>query len=635
MVSSGSLKLLNIKPGIDKNNTPYQDEAAYVSAQYVRFRHGNAQKIGGFINFTTSSAYDGIARDAITWSDLDAQPLYAVGTNEGLYISNGQTFYDITPVTQITPVVSVFSTTSGSPIVGVSGNAFNVATGTRFYVDPAISVDGLTIGGSDHQDTYTITSVGTNGFDFIDTYGADAYLLQEDGFYILQEDGSYLQIAGANATSTVINAGVSTNIYFLLPPGPVSNGVGGGWGSGPWGGSGGGWGAGVSGTLAVQMRQWSLATWGEDLLANPRGGALYVWDRTLGFLERAVRVSTAPTAINSIEVLSPPRILVAYGTSGFASDFDPMLTRWSDQENYSVWTPAVTNASGELRLQYGNYISGAVPTKNETLIFTDTAAYTQSYIGGDFVYSITQVGDACGLVGMHGASEINGNVFWMSNNGFFRYNGVVNKLDCTLSDNIFSAHGEGDGLNQEQAMKTYSGVNSRFSEVWWFYPDASNEENNRYVIHNYADDTWYDGLQLRTTWVDQGTFTNPIATGASTTTYYQESGTDNADGTAISTYLESGVFDIDDGTSFMLVDQILPDFREMTPTVRLQMFFYRYPNEQNPVQKGPWTITGAGRDVTYMRGRGRHASFIVRGTGVGNHWTQGKNRIRILGDGQR
>lgn len=607
MVSSGQLKLLNVKPGIDKNDTIYQAEGAYVSAQWVRFKHGNAQKIGGWINFTTSSAYGGIARDAITWSDLSANPLYAVGTNEGLWVSNGQLFYDITPVSQIIPVVSVFSTVSGSPTVGVSINSPLPEVGQRFYVDPQVSVDGLSIGSTDHQITYTVTSVGSNGFDFVDS----------------------------NATSTVVNAGVSTNMYFLLPPGPVSDGFTGGWGSGPWGGTGStGWGVGVSGGLSTQMRQWSLATWGQDLLANPRDGGIYVWQRSLGFTERATLVSTAPSRVNSIEVLSPPRILVAYGTSGFASDFDPMLVRWSDQENYSIWTPAVTNASGELRLQFGNIIQNAIPTKNETLIFTDTAAYTQNYIGGDFVYSITQVGNACGLLGMHAATEINGQVFWMSDNGFFSYNGVVNKLDCTVYDNIFSPN-EGDGYNVGQANKTFSGANSQFSEVWWFYPDRDNDENNRYVIYNYADNIWYDGVQMRTTWVDQGTFQYPIATGASTTTYYQENGVNAGASTAINTHLETGIWDIDDGTDFQMISQFIPDFRTVIPTLRMQMAFYKYPEDNNPTIKGPFDLTGSNSNNLYLRGRGRHASITYKSRGLNSTWVLGRNRLRIISDGQR
>jgi len=598
VTSSGLLKVINVKPGINKNDSPYQSEGTYVSCQWMRFQHDNPKKIGGWQTVATSATYEGTARDSTSWVDLRSDRWFAVGSNSQLSIYNGQTFTDITPVVVSLAATSVFSTVSGSDIVSVSVVGGPTVVAGDFVAITSVNVDGIVLNGS-----YAITSVGSANFD-ID--------------------------AGATATSTVTNTG-DTTIQFLIPTGRVDAGAVGGWGSGPWGGTGStGWGVGVT-SVDVQLRTWVLDTWGEDLIANYRGGGIYLWDRTLGTGVRAAQISGAPTQANSIAVINPPRILCVYGTSAYLGDFDPLLVRWSSNEDYTAFNPAVTNASGELRLQDGNEIIRAIQSKQETVIFTDTGVYRQNYIGGDFVFSIEKAGANCGLIGPQGAVDVNGVVYWMSTAGFFLYNGAVQKLDCTVYDNIFNKT-YGDGINYSQQYKVHCGVNTEFSEIIWFYPSRNAIENDRYVIYNYQDGLWYDGILARTTWIDASVFDRPIATGVSSTNFYHEVGTD-ADNEEIPAFLTTGLFDVESGDNMMLVDQYIPDYKNQSGTVTVNFTFKKYPDAAEEFIKGPFNMSN--KNVLYMRGRGRIMQMSYAVSGIGSNIQIGKTRLRIKPDGLR
>lgn len=598
MTSSGLLKVINIKPGINKNDSPYQSEGTYVSCQWMRFQHDNPKKMGGWQTVPTSVTYEGIARDSVSWVDLRGDRWFAVGTNSQLSIYNGQLFTDITPVQTSVFATSVFSTTLGSTVISASVAGFNGVAGD-FVAITSVNVDGIVLSG-----TYAITSAGSNG--------------------------SFNFNAATTASSTVTNDG-STTLQFLIPTGRKSTGAVGGWGSGPWGGTGStGWGVGVT-SVDVNLRTWVLDTWGEDLIANYRGGGIYLWDRTLGTGVRAAQISGAPTQANSIAVINPPRILCVYGTSAYLGDFDPLLVRWSSNEDYTQFNPAVTNASGELRLQDGNEIIRAIPSKQETVIFTDTGVYRQSYIGGDFVFSIEKAGANCGLIGPQGAIDVNGVVYWMSTAGFFLYNGAVQELDCTVYDNIFNKT-YGDGINFSQQFKVHCGVNTEFSEIIWFYPSRNSEENDRYVIYNYQDGLWYDGYLARTTWIDASVFDRPIATGVSSTSFYHEVGT-NADNEEIPAFLTTGLFDLADGNEMMLVDQYIPDYKNQAGSLSVVFTFKKYPDAAEEFVKGPFQM--ANKNVLYMRGRGRIMQMSYAVSGVGSNIQIGKTRLRLAADGLR
>ena len=603
MTSTGQLKVINIRPGINKNDSPYQSEGSYVSCQWARFQHDNLKKIGGWQSITTSATYLGTARDSRAWEDLQGDRWYAVGTNEQLSIYNETTFTDITPVQTSLVATSLFSSDTGSTLVGVSLNNNDTAPGDRFIVVTSVNVDGIPLAANS---VWTVVSADTNNFSFN---------------------------AGVTATSSVSSVGTSISLQFLLAAGRNSTGTATGWGSGPWGGTGGGWGVGVSAADADQLlvRTWVLDNWGEDLLANYRGGGIYLWDRSLGISQRAVQISGAPTKANSIAVINPPRILCCYGTSAYLGPFDPLLIRWSSNEDYTQFSPAVTNASGEIRLQDGNEIVKAVTTKAETVVFTDTGVYRQVYVGGDFIFSIEKVGANCGLISPQGARDVNGVVYWMSDAGFFLYNGSIQKLECSVYDNIFNKN-TGDGINYEQAYKIFCGVNAEFSEIWWFYPDKNSDENNRYVVYNYQDSTWYDGILARTTWADASVFSRPLASGVSSQTYYHEVGL-NADGQELPWLAHTSYFDVEDGTNIMLIDQYVPDFKTQQGDFKIEFGFKKYPESLEETRKGPFSMTG--KDVLYMRGRGRQCEIRYSLSGTNSNIQIGKTRLRMQADGLR
>jgi hypothetical protein len=597
VTSSGLLKVINIKPGINKNDSPYQSEGTYVSCQWMRFQHDNPKKMGGWQTVPTSATYDGVARDSTSWVDLRGDRWFAVGTNSQLSIYNGQLFTDITPVLTSAYATSAFSTTNGSAVVAVSVAGFAPTAGDYVAIT-SVNVANLVLNG-----TYAITSVGSANFDIN---------------------------AGTTANASLAWRG-DTTIQLLIPTGRVDAGAVGGWGSGPWGGTGStGWGVGVT-SVDVDLRTWVLDTWGEDLIANYRGGGIYLWDRTLGTGVRAAQISGAPTQANSIAVINPPRILCVYGCSAYLGDFDPLLVRWSSNEDYTAFNPAVTNASGELRLQDGNEIIRAIPSKQETVIFTDTGVYRQNYIGGDFVFSIEKAGSNCGLIGPQAAVDVNGVVYWMSPAGFYLYNGAVQKLDCTVYDNIFNKT-YGDGLNYTQQYKVHCGVNTEFSEIVWFYPSRDAPENDRYVIYNYQDGLWYDGIISRTTWIDASVFSRPIATGVSSTTFYHEVGVD-ADSVAIPARLQTGQFDIESGDNLFLVDQYIPDYKNLSGDFNVQFAFKKFPDSNEESVKGPFHMSN--KNVLYFRGRGRTIQMSYSLSGVGSNIQIGKTRLRIKPDGLR
>lgn len=597
MASSGQIKVINVRPGINKNEALYQSEGTYVSSQWTRFQNGNPKKMGGWQVLNPEETYRGIARDSLSWNDLQGEALYAVGTNSGLFIYNGQQFYDITPVRLSVVQTSVFSTTLDSLQVKASVTNFDSVAGD-FVAISSVTFSGLTLNG-----VYEITSANNDTFTFNAT-------------------------TTANATGSQL--GDTTSLSFLIPTGLESNGATGGWGSGPWGGSGGGWGAGVT-NLPTILRTWTLDTWGEDLIANYNGGGIYVWDRTFGLGTRAVQISGAPTEANSINVINPPRILCAYGTSAYLGPFDPLLVRWSSNEDYSEFNPAVTNASGELRLQDGNEITQAIDSKDVTLILTDTGAYAQSYIGGDFVFSITKVGAYCGSVGPHAGIDVNGIVYWMGHTAFYSYNGVVQQLPCTLSDNLFNKT-YGDGLNIAQATKVYCGVNNEFSEIIWLYPSRDSQECNRYVIYNVDSGLWYDGTLVRTTWNDATVFSRPLATGVNQDTFNQEYGT-NADGLELPALLYTGYFDIDDGTTLFLADQFIPDLKNQSGVVTVQFSFKKFPQSSEEFVKGPFNVTNT--PLLNFRGKGRQMEIRWACSGVDSNYQIGRHRLRLAADGLR
>jgi len=608
--SDTQIQKINIAPGINRNTTDYDAEGQYVDCDHVRFRYKRPEKIGGWTKEqTTPEAFIGVPRDMLTWADLASDKYIAVGTNEKLEIYNGGQITDVTPIESSASVSNPFHVTSGSSFITVCVDGHNRSTG-----DYVLFATTASIGGINLLSEYQIVSAGTN----------------------------YFIIESSTSATTCVSAGGGAAVFqFLLDSGDADNGFAAGWGAGTWGTPGvsvgtslsAGWGRPRGGSgVGTELRQWSLDNWGEDLLANPKGGKIYTWVASDGLDTRArVISSAAPSVVNFMLVAQPARHVVAFGTHNVSGIFDPLLIRWSDSENYNVWTAAATNQAGSFRLESGSFISTALKTRREIVIFTDEALHSMRRIGGDFVFSFDNLGKIPGIVSQHAAVDVNGVVFWMSPTGFYQYDGVVQTLFCSLQKYIFSPNSEGS-LNFDQKEKVHAGANTEFDEVWWFYPANNEIENSRYVVYNYLDRVWYDGTIVRTAWNDIDIFDRPYATGADGKLYSHEVGKDD-DGSNLKAYLRTADFDIGDGQDFVFVDRIIPD----GTFIKTTNFIFRakkYPNSTETQEKGPFEVTSATQKIS-LRARGRQASLEYSTSTQGGDFRLGVTRLAIKPDGGR
>lgn len=607
----GKLQTLRFRPGLNKNDTEYQSgqsqgfgagdfSGTWVSGDKIRFHDGQPEKIGGWTSENTANNYLGVARAIHTWSDEEIQRYIALGTHKGLFLFRGGQWHDITPVVLSVQIGSVFSATSGSDVITVSvaGHGGNVGDGVVF--PSAISVGNILISGR-----YEIVSVDN----------ANTFTFQ----------------ASVTSDSTQTDQGVSTGVQLLLPSGNISNRVAFGWGRGTW--SQGAWGTPISGLgVLVQLRQWSLANWGEDLVACQRRGKIYLWDATSGVTERAKPISGAPTDNLFMRIAEPTRHLVAFGTCLEGGKFDPMAVRWSNNEDFETWSAAVTNAAGDQVLQGGTLIVAAQETKTETIIITDETAHSMQQIPDEPFFRFDKIGDNCGVVSQHGIVEVNGEMFWMGFRSFWRYRGQVTELPSSLDKAIFD-DSRGTSLNFDQKEKVFAGVNSEWSEILWLYPSRGGSgEIDRYVIYNYLDDIWYDGTLDRTTWVDVNIFSRPIATGTSAGSLYIHEQSKDADGDALNAFIQSGDFDLGDGSELMFIDKIIPDLIQ-SKNVGITLNFKKYP-KGTVTKKGPYVIQ-PGTNFVNVRGRGRTGNIRYSSSILGGDFEVGFTRLQVQPDGER
>jgi hypothetical protein len=422
-----------------------------------------------------------------------------------------------------------------------------------------------------------------------------------------------------------------------------------GWGAGTWGT--GTWGIGTPSTTQSDLRLWSQANFGEDLIFGPRKGGIYYWDATTGLSVRGVLLSSlsgasdVPTIQNGIFVSDINRFVFAMGCNDYGSaTIDPMLIRWSDQEDAVNWTPSATNQAGSLRLSHGSEIVAAVQARQEIVVFTDSSIYSLQYLDAPIFWGAQLLGDNISIVGPKAAVIASGVVYWMGVDKFYAYDGRVQTLNCDLRRYVFS------DFNQAQAQQVFAGTNEGFNEVWWFYPSANSLSIDKYVVYNYVEKIWYYGTLARTAWLDSGLRDYPMAATYSQNLVNHEQGLDdNATGTpaAINAYISSSEFDIGDGHNFGFVWRILPDLTfenstANTPTVNMTLYgLYNsgsgsVDNAGQAVVKGStYVITEEFTGQIYTRVRGRQMIFKIDSNQLGTAWQLGAPRIDIRPDGRR
>ena len=608
------LQQIKLRPGINREMTSYTAEGGWYECDKIRFRNGFPEKIGGWER-VSSFTYQGICRALFNWITLDNSVLVSIGTNLKYYIEKGGGYYDVTPIRATVCLTDPFETTNGSPIVVVTDAAGGYEDGDFVTFSGASAVGGITLDGE-----YQLTLLSAT---------------------------TYSVTAGSAATSDATGGGSVTAAY-QINTGPAFSVPVTGWGASTWGS--GTWGFGGSTTDLEALRVWSQGNFGEDLVFGPRGGGLYYWDVTSGFSSRGVNVVTmagasgVPTKQNYIVVSDIYRFVLCFGTNEYLSvTLDPMLIRWSDQESVVDWAPAATSQAGSIRLSNGSEIVTALQTRQEIVVWTDSALYSLQYVGPPDVWTAQLLGDNISIVGQNAKAVASGRVYWMGVDKFYVYDGRVQTLRCDLRRHVFS------NINLAQNQQVFAGTNEGFNEVWWFYCSTDSTVVDSYVVYNYLEDVWYYGSLGRTAWIDSGLRDYPQAATYSYNLVSHELGVD--DGTTgtlepIVAYIESAEFDIEDGQNFGFVWRMLPDVTfqgSSAASPQLTMTLYGMNGSgsgfnqtaSKGVTRTSTAVIEQFTNIIYTRIRGRQMIMKAQSDGLGVTWQLGAPRIDVNIDGQR
>ena len=599
------LQKLQFKPGFIQDVTDYTSEGGWRTGDKVRFTMGFPETIGGWARFTTTTML-GTCRDLHVFSTLSGTNFVAAGTNLKLYIIDGSDPIDVTPIRNTTSAGDVtFGATNGSAVLTVTDTAHGAILNDFVTFSGAASLGGAITAAVLNQEYQVTSVVNTNSYTITATATANS-----------SDTGN----GGSNAVGAYqINTGLNTVV------------AGSGWGAGPW--SRGTWGSAADTSVAgSQLRLWSMDNFGEDLVSNVRGGGIYYWDATNGTGTRAVDITTIggatspPQIANIVLVSERDRHALAFGCDpqADAGNQDPLTIRFSAQGSVSDWAATATNTAGELRIGTGTEIIAAVQTKQQIVVITDRSVSAMQFIGTPFTFGITEVSTNTSIISQNSAIAFGDFVFWMGDRVFYQYDGNVKIIPCPVQEYIF------DNINIDQLAKVVSANNSKFNEIWWFYPSAESDNNDR------------------TAWTEHGSSGYPLAASPDGYVYSHEFGM--SDGSTnppspINGYIESSSFDLGEGDRFMAIRRIIPDvgFRASTgtPTATFTLNAKDYPGggvEQT--ESGDTTRTSASPVEKFtsqidVRLRGRSVSLKVESNEVGTQWRLGSPRVDIRPDGRR
>jgi hypothetical protein len=619
------LQKILLKPGVNRENTRYTNEGNWYESDKVRFRQGTPEKIGGWVRLS-ANLFLGVCRSIWSWSTLGGVVLKGIGTNLKMYIERGGQYYDITPIRVTTSAGDVtFAATDGSDVLVVSDTAHGATDGSFVTYSGAVSLGGNVTATVLNAEYQIATVINANSYRIVVPVTANASDSGDGGASVV---GAYQ-----------VNVGPAIQE-------PLS-----GWGTGPWGF--GSWGNGLPGVEAIRI--WNQANFGEDLIFSPRGGGLFYWDVSSGVGARGVNIagmmgaSDVPTAVSKLLVSDVSRFVLCFGSNPLGgAELDPMLIRWSDQEDFLNWTPAITNQAGDLRLSLGSQIITAVQNRQEILVFTDLAMYSLQYQGPPFVWGAQTMADNISIIGPNAVTVANNTAYWMGDDKFYIYNGRTQTLRCDLRQYIFQS------FNFEQRDQVFSGTNEAFNEVWWWYPSAGSIVPDRYVIYNYSEDIWYYGDLTRTAWLDSASSGRPVAAVDNRLIVHETGVDDGTNGTLvpIPAYINSAEFDIQDGQNFGFIWRVVPDvtFRGSTannPAITMTLLPLQSSGSgyNNPASVAGTNSASVVRSavlpveqftgIIYTRVRGRQMSMKVESTGLGVTWQLGAPRIDVKLDGKR
>ena len=709
------LRKVQFLPGFNKQLTETQAEGQWVDGDNVRFRYGSPEKIGGWSQLGENKL-TGAARAMHHIVNSSGVKYSIIGTNRILYAYSGGVFYDIHPIKTTSTLTNAFSTTNGSAVVTITfSTAHGANPGDIILLDNFTTITDSNFGASDFDDKkFMVTSTPTNdtltitmpsnesgsgattsggirvqlyypvgpaeqlpGFGWgLGSWGGEAsnpqtttlngaindstttiVLTSSTNFpstgtnfiRIGTEDISYTGIS-SNTLTGVTRAARGTTAASHSDGATITNTsdfVA--------------WGEAASGDLVIDPGMWSIDNFGNKIIALIHNAEVFEWnaDAANANATRATIISGAPTASRDMIVSTPDRHLVFFGTEttiGTKSTQDQMFIRFSNQEDINTYAPTATNTAGTQRLADGSRIMGAVRGRDAIYVWTDTALFTQRFIGPPFTFGFAQVGTNCGLIGQNAAVEVDGAAYWFSENGFFKYAGALQTLPCLVEDFVF------DDLNTTANQLINAGLNNLFGEINWFYCASGSTVVNRVVTYNYQESTpqrpiWTTGTLDRTSWQDSAVFGKPHGTDYDAdsnnsydvvgntdgcTIYYEhETGTDQVTSTAttaVTSNIQSGDFDISqggDGEFFAKIRRFIPDFLSQTGNTQITLNLRNFPNNTEASSSlGPFTISSSTEKVD-TRARARAVSLKIANTAAAQSWKLGGFRLDIQPDGRR
>jgi len=618
------LQKLTFRPGVNRDQTNYANEGGWYQCDKIRFRSGQPQKIGGWLRYGIFTML-GICRQMFVWITTNSDNIMAIGTNKKLYLDSGANLYDITPLRVTYDHASspstdnCFATTNGSKVVTVTITGFGSSTGDYVTFSGATAVGGIPA--SELNANQLITKTSANTFTITVT---------------------------TSATSTVAaGGGIAITAKFDIPVGPAINIIGYGWGAGAWGR--GAWGSGSLTPVVTKQRDWFFDNFDNDLVANIRGGAPYYWALDTTYATRAVLLSSiagasdVPTEVTQLLVSQGDKHLLAFGATPYGGGaFDPMLIRWSNQDEPANFTPQVTNSAGFIRVSRGDKIVRAIPTRQEILVFTSATLNSLQFLGTTDVFGIQELSDNISIASPRSVTTVNNVAYWMGTDKFYMYAGRVDTLPCTLRNHVF------ENLNFDQLDQIVCGTNEQWNEVWWFYPTANSNTNDAYVIYNHLDRIWYYGSITRTAWNDSPLRQYPQAAAGledAQVVYNHELGVD--DGVLpMESYITSSDFDVDDGENFTLIKRIIPDVEfsgsntitNPNPSVLLTIKPRNFPGSAyatSPAKSVIQLTVDTYTDQVFMRARARQMGFKISSADIGVQWQLGSPRLDGRLDGKR
>jgi hypothetical protein len=648
------LKLV-FKPGINRDQTNYSGEGGWSDCDKVRFFSGFPQKLGGWQK-TTVNTFIGVCRQVWNWVTSFTDNFLGVGTDIKLYIEVGGFFYDITPLRDTTAAGDVtFAASNGSSTITVSDTTHDALSGDYVTFSGAASLGGNITADVLNQN-YVITSI-----------------IDPNSFTISAKNPSTGAAVVANASDSGNGGGSTVGAYEIHPGFPLTT-AGYGWGVGSYDGD---FGYGQSGDTPIDLlqRDWFMDNFDNDLVANIRRGPIYYWERgslvvpSTALSTRAVLLSSlagndsVPTLAMQTLISQNDKHLLAFGCqpyAGGATDFDPLLIRWASQDEPQYWNPTGTtpggaaSSAGFLRISRGSEIVAALSTRQEVLVWTDTTLYSLQYLGTTDVFSLQQLADNISLIGPRAAASANNVTYWMGTDKFYVYSGQIQTLPTTVREYVYK------DINFAQSDQIVSGTNEGFNEVWWFYPSANSNWNDRYVIYNHLEQVWYYGSVERTAWLDTPlrdfptalytepyTYEDTIAGTPNSGNLYQHEVGVNDDESAMTCFIQSNDFDLTEGDQFMLTRRIIPDISfnqstAATPEVTFEMRPRNFPgstysNDPSDTQSVLTTSANVNvfTDQVFIRARARQMALKIVSDTLGVQWQLGSPRLDVRPDGRR